>query len=88
MTTPGVRASFQEMEEEKDLELNLHSAFRGAAARGNYLSQDRVDAHFACKEVCRWMAKPTTRSWQALKRLCRDLAGKPRLVYRFPRQTV
>jgi len=76
------------MEEEKELEQNLHSAFRGAAARGNYLSQDRVDAHFACKEVCRWMAKPTTRSWQALKRLCRYLAGRPRLVYRFPRQSV
>ena len=88
VATPGVRASQQDLEEEKDLEPNLQSAFRGAAARGNYISQDRVDAHFACKEVCRWMSKPTTRSWTALKRLVRYLSGAPRLVYRFPAQEV
>ena len=88
VATPGVKASFQELEEDKELEVGLHSAFRGAAARGNYVSQDRVDAQLACKEVCRWMSKPSVRSWQALKRLCRYLAGKPRLIYCFPRQEV
>ena len=39
VATPGVKASFQELEEDMELEVGLHSAFRGAAARGNYLSR-------------------------------------------------
>ena len=34
------------------------------------------------------MAKPTEHSWRALKRLCRYLAGLPRLVYVFEQQSV
>ncbi len=41
---------------------------------------------FARKEVCRYMAKPTSHAWGALKRLCRFLSGLPRLVYIFKRQ--
>jgi len=84
--TPGVRAAFKELEEDSELKKELHTAFRGASARGNYLSTDRVDCQFACKEVCRYMAKPTTHAWGALKRLCRFLSGVPRLVYMFKRQ--
>jgi hypothetical protein len=86
--TPGVRDSAKEVEEEKPLDQKLHTAFRGAAARGNYLSTDRLDCQFACKEVCRWMSSPGERSWLALKRLCRYLAGLPRLVYVYRSQKV
>ena len=79
--TPGVRLSFAETEQDTPLRQELHSAFRGSAARGNYLAADRIDIQFAAKEVCRWMAKPSDQSWAALKRVCRDLIGLPRLVY-------
>ncbi len=88
MTTPGVQPTFRELEEDQELQQRLHTAFRGASARGNYLSADRVDCQFACKEICRWMAKPTAQSWKSLKRLCRYLAGSPRLVYVYRKQKV
>ncbi|HJM58771.1 MAG TPA: Ty1/Copia family ribonuclease HI, partial [Planctomycetota bacterium] len=86
--TPGVRASFKEVENDEALPQRLHTAFRSASARGNYLSADRVDCQFACKEVCRYMASPTTESWKALKRLARFLAGVPRLVYVYRLQEI
>ena len=86
MVTPGVRPTFHELEEDKPLPQQLYTAFRGAAARGNYLAADRIDAQFACKEVCRWMSSPSEHSWKALKRICRFLRGVPRLVYTYPRQ--
>ncbi len=88
VATPGVKPTFRDLEEDQELEPRLHTAFRGAAARGNYLAADRIDAQYACKEVCRWMSRPTAYSWQALKRLCRYLQGLPRLVYRYEQQTV
>ncbi len=81
MATPGVRPSFAEVEKDQPLEQRLHTAFRGSAARSNYLSADRIDCQFAAKEICRWMAKPTEQSWAAMKRLCRYLVGLPRMVY-------
>ena len=88
MATPGVKSSFHDLEEDKPLEARLHTAFRGSAARANYLAADRLDAQFACKEVCRWMSSPSERAWQALKRICRFLQGLPRVVYTYPQQTV
>ena len=89
VATPGVKPTFHELEEENnELPSNLTTAFRGAAARGNYLASDRLDVQFACKEVCRWMAHPTLHSWKALKRICRFLNRAPRLVYVFKRQSV
>ena len=88
MATPGLRASFEETENDTPLDKKLHTAFRGSAARANYLAADRVDCQFAAKEICRWMASPTAGSWSALKRLCRYLVGLPRLVYSFNWQVV
>ena len=90
MATPGLRASFAETENDKPLEARLHTAFRGAAARANYLAAGRIDVQLGAKEVCRWMAKPTQQAWHALKRLCRYLVGLPRLVFRwgFPARRV
>ena len=88
VSTPGVKPTFKKLEEDTELPGHLNTAFRGAAARGNYLAADRLDVQFACKEVCRWMAKPTAHAWEALKRVCRYLNGSPRLVYEFRQQSV
>ncbi len=88
MATPGLRASFAEVEKDQPLPTRLNTAFRGSAARANYLSADRIDCQFAAKEVCRWMAAPTEQSWAALKRLCRYLVGLPRMVYVYRWQKV
>ena len=60
------------------------TVFRALSARSNYLSQDRADIGFATKELCREFSVPTRLSQQRLKRLGRYLAGKPRLVHRYP----
>ena len=88
LTTPGVKPTFAELEQDQPLPPHLATPFRGAAARGNYLGPDRVDAQFACKEVCRWMSNPTAHAWKALKRVCRFFNSVPRLVYTFRQQTV
>ena len=88
VTTPGVRQTFSELEKEEELPAELHTPFRGAAARGNYLAADRLDAQFALKEICRTMSKPTKQAWMALKRVIRYLSGLPRLIYRFEQQDV
>ena len=88
VATPGVRAPFEETENDQPLDDNAHTPFRGAAARANYLAADRIDCQFAAKEVWRWMAAPTKQSWLALKRLCRYLVGLPRLVFLYRWQTV
>ncbi len=83
VATPGQRLAFAELEKDLPLEKKLHTAFRGAAARSNYLAADRVDVQFAAKEICRWMSSPTEQSWAAMKRLCRYLVGLPRMVCTF-----
>ena len=88
VATPGVKPTFTELEADTELATKLHTAFRGSAARGNYLAADRIDAQFACKEVCRWMSRPTEHAWQALKRVARFFRSAPRLVYTYPQQTV
>ena len=47
-----MRASSGETENDKLVEPKLHTAFRGAAARANYLAADRIDCQFAAKEIC------------------------------------
>ena len=86
--TPGLKVGFSELETDTELAPHLTTAFRGSAARGNYLPADRVDAQLACKEVCRWMSKPTAQAWKALKRVCRYFNSAPRLVYMFKQQSV
>ena len=88
VATPGVKATFTQLAEDVELPAHLNTPFRGAAARGNYLAADRIDVQFACKEVCRSMARPTQHAWEALKRVCRYLNRVPRLVYEFKQQSV
>ena len=49
VATPGLRLSFAEAENDKPLRDDLHTAFRGAAARANYLAADRLDCQLAAK---------------------------------------
>jgi len=86
--TPSLRETPAQITDDKPLSPELKTAFRASAARANYLAADRVDCQYAAKEICRWMATPTQRSWEALKRLARFIVGLPRLVYRFPWQDV
>ena len=88
MSTPGAKATYQDHESGKGLEKHLHTAFRGSAARSNYLSADRIDCQYACREVCRSMSSPTEQSWKALKRLSRYLCGAPRLFYTYRKQEI
>ena len=60
--------------------------YRAMSARGNYLSQDRVDLSYSTKELCRDFSVPNEGSFGKLKRLGRYCVGRPRLVYRFPFQ--
>jgi len=88
VATPGVKETKAQVSEDAPLDPKLHTAFRAAAARANYLAADRVDCQYAAKEVCRWMSSPTTSAWSALKRLVRYLVGLPRLIFRFTTQAV
>ena len=72
---------------DEELLIAEHTRFRGLAARANYLSADRPDCQYAAKEVCRSMARPTRLANYALRRLCRYLVGRKRLVFSFPYQT-
>ena len=93
--TPGTREELSkaslpkgvlgiEVEEQSpELDKKEASAYRGVAARLNYLAQDRPDLQYACKEASRRMAKPRQADWAILKRIGRYLLGAPRLVQRF-----
>ena len=60
--------------------------YRRAAARCNYITQDRCDIAYATKEVARCMAKPTWGDVVKLKRLIRYLVHHPRGIFHFPWQ--
>ena len=49
VATPSVKASFKELESDQELRPEMHTAFRAAAARSNYIAADRLDAQFPCK---------------------------------------
>ena len=83
--TPGSRRE-KDSEEEESLVGWEATRFRGAAARVNYLAQDRPDVAFAAKECCRCMSAPKRKDEEALRRLIRYLAEEPRKVYEYPWQ--
>ena len=93
--TPGTREEFNKAslpkgvlgieteEQSPELDKKEASAYRGVAARLNYLAQDRPDLQYSCKEASRRMAKPRQADWAILKRIGRYLLGAPRLVQSF-----
>ena len=90
LSSPGVDSSEPEIGDDSDVELGPAEAkqYRAIAARCNYLSSDRPELQFSVKEACREMSKPTVHSWEKLVRIGRYLKGQPRLVWRFPLQTM
>ena len=80
--TPGVRLK-PVIEEDEPLPEYEARLFRSSAARANYLGLDRPDVAFAAKELCRRMGTPTRTDLEALRRLAKFLAGRPRIVYQF-----
>ena len=84
--TPGTTFTKEEAKayEESALMSNPDaSAFRGLAARLNYLGLDRADLQYAAKEVAKRMAAPREADWARLKRVARYLVGAPRLIQKF-----
>ena len=53
--------------------------FRGIAARGNYLGEDRMDVQFDAKEVSRFTSKPEVQDWSSA-RLARYFKDNKRVV--------
>lgn len=81
--TPGVKRTDTESERLNPIEC---SRYRSLVMRGCYLSLDRPDIAYSCKELARSMGTPTQADWNGLKRLARFLLGAPRLVWRFADQ--
>ena len=85
--TPGLKPFIEQLTQDEPLPTDVHTEFRGLAARANYLSADHIDLQFLAKEICRFMSSPTDTSMGALKRMGRYLLGHKRLVYTYPWQT-
>ncbi len=72
VASPGLRLSYDQLEKDEVLPAHLHTAFRGSAARANYLAADRLDCQLGGLEVGKWMSKPTGAAGGALERFCRS----------------
>ena len=86
VSTPGAAESREEAEANEDspeLEKADATAYRGLAARLNYLALDRPDLQFAAKECAKRMAKPKESDWLKLKRVARYLVGNMRVIQYF-----
>ena len=84
LSNPGRKLSSKELETEAVLLVGIEATnFRANAARANFLASDRPDIAFSVKELCRGMSSPTNRDADALKRLCRYLLGRPRLILHY-----
>ena len=59
------------------------TAYRGLAARLNYLALDRVDLQFTAKVIAKHMSSPREYDWAAVKRVARYLLGVPRAIQHF-----
>ena len=84
MATAGIEETVEE--QDSPLEGDEVLTYRSLAARANYLSMDRPDIMFACKELCRRTSNPTQQSWRQLVRLAKYLKSHPRVVWHYPWQ--
>ena len=69
--------------EEQEMSSRDATAYRAVTARLNFISPDRPDLQFSCKEASRRMAKPCNGDWQPLKAIAMYILGKPRIVHIF-----
>ena len=80
VVTPGVaeeKTSKEQDDDEEALSRDQCRAYRRAAARLNYMAQDRPDLAYAAKELSRAMANPKPADVTRLKRAIRYLRGAP-----------
>lgn len=80
VVTPGLRPAPGKISEDAKLDDSRRAHYRSVVARANYLAADRPDIQSSAKGICRFMSEPTELGWEAVKRLVRYLAGRPRLV--------
>ena len=66
--------------EAKKLSPEAAKTYRRAAARLNYMAQDRADLSFAAKEASRGMSSPSEGDIVRLKRILRYIQGSPVVV--------
>ena len=85
VVSPGIKTADKDLEAEDDMELTKQEVkeFRGAAARLNYLGQDRPDVQFCTKEICQRMSKPTVGGRIRIKRVVRYLVGAEEVVWTY-----
>ena len=84
--TPGTSEEKAKIENDEELpSLNGSEAkrYRAAAARLNYLAQDRPDLAFAAKEVSRAMSSPNSGDEMRLKRVIRYIQGCLRVCMQY-----
>ena len=82
----GVNGDREEREEEGDSEplgKEEAKAYRGLAARLNYMSLDCPDLQFGNKAGSREMASPTRGSWKYLKKMARYSVGIEAIIWHF-----
>jgi hypothetical protein len=65
---------------DKPLTTEEHRGYRRLLGKLQWLSLDRPDISFACKELSRALVSPTQRDWSAAKRAVRYLAAHPQLL--------
>ena len=63
VTTPGVKASSQDPDEDGPLDGTMKSKFCALVARAKYLSQGSGDIQFSVKELSRKMSSPLGGKW-------------------------
>ena len=62
--------------------------YRSCVMRASYMGQDRPDIQEAVKCLAQYMKNPNEYAMTELKRLGRYLAGRPRVVLKFPKQSI
>ena len=84
LAIPGSTCEESKEGGEGEVKLLSEKAFRGIAAKLNYLSLDRPDLQYVSRSISKAMSNPTHEAMRMLKRVGRYLIGSPRLVQKFP----
>ena len=82
--SPGVTTSSPTSESDMSTKYT-DTMYRRITARLNFLSQDRPDITFSVNKIAQKMAHPESSDWVSVKRVLRDLKGRPRrgFLYRW-----
>ena len=80
VVTPGVKIDSEAVDNEVPLEAAEEKRYRSMTMRAQYLSADRPETQFSCRERARRMQDPTTLDETELKRIARFYNKEPRTV--------